>query len=126
MQVSKRRTPDCVSINMARWIAIRVTAGFHVRLFLRFHNDGHHLTKGKVYLPPLLFATSRVSLINKYNFVNRSRYNIIFMVMTYLIPVIIMGACYSRMSHVLWRSQGIGELSQRQTESIQSKRKVSR
>ncbi len=53
------------------------------------------------------------------------RYNIIFTVLTYLIPVSVMGVCYSRMSYILWRSQSIGELSQRQAESIQSKRKVS-
>lgn len=37
-----------------------------------------------------------------------------------------MGVCYSRMSYILWRSQTIGELNQRQAESIQSKRKVVR
>lgn len=46
------------------------------------------------------------------------------MVLTYLIPVSVMGVCYSRMSYILWRSQTIGELNQRQAESIQSKRKV--
>ena len=45
--------------------------------------------------------------------------------LTYLIPVSVMGVCYSRMSYILWRSQTIGELNQRQAESIQSKRKVS-
>ena len=53
------------------------------------------------------------------------RYNIIFMVLTYVIPVVTMGVSYSLMSHVLWRAKGIGELNQRQAESIQSKRKVS-
>lgn len=53
------------------------------------------------------------------------RYNIVFTVSTYLIPVIVMGCCYTRMSYVLWRSKSIGELNQRQSESIQSKRKVS-
>jgi tachykinin-like receptor len=53
------------------------------------------------------------------------RYNIVFTVLTYLIPVSVMGVCYSRMSYILWRSQTIGELNQRQAESIQSKRKVS-
>ena len=45
--------------------------------------------------------------------------------LTYLMPVMVMAACYSRMSHVLWRSESIGELSQRQIQSIHSKRKVS-
>ena len=47
------------------------------------------------------------------------------MVVTYVIPVAAMGVSYSLMSHVLWRAKGIGELNQRQEESIQSKRKVS-
>jgi len=47
------------------------------------------------------------------------------MVVTYVIPVAAMGVSYSLMSHVLWRAKGIGELNQRQAESIQSKRKVS-
>jgi len=42
-----------------------------------------------------------------------------------VIPVAAMGVSYSLMSHVLWRAKGIGELNQRQEESIQSKRKVS-
>jgi len=42
-----------------------------------------------------------------------------------VIPVAAMGISYSLMSHVLWRAKGIGELNQRQEESIQSKRKVS-
>jgi hypothetical protein len=52
------------------------------------------------------------------------RYNIVFTVSTYLIPVIVMGACYSRMGYVLWRGKSIGEQNQRQAESIQSKHKV--
>jgi tachykinin-like receptor len=46
------------------------------------------------------------------------------MVSTYLFPVIVMGACYSRMGYVLWRGKNIGEQNQRQAESIQSKHKV--
>ena len=54
------------------------------------------------------------------------RYNIVFTVSTYLIPVLLMGFWYSRISYVLWRSKNIPELNQHQSESInQSKRKVS-
>lgn len=52
------------------------------------------------------------------------RYNIVFTVVTYLMPVCVMGACYARMSYVLWRSKSIGEINERQAECIQSKRKV--
>lgn len=53
------------------------------------------------------------------------RYNIVFTLVTYLIPVIVMGACYTRMGYLLWRSQGIGDDNLGQAESIRSKRKVS-
>ena len=44
--------------------------------------------------------------------------------LTYVLPVVAMAVSYSRMGRVLWGSQSIGELSSRQLESIQSKRKV--
>lgn len=53
------------------------------------------------------------------------RYNIVFLVLTYGIPMIIMVICYTLMGKELWGSQSIGEHTQRQTESVKSKKKVS-
>lgn len=52
------------------------------------------------------------------------RYNIVFLVLTYGIPMLIMVVCYSVMGRVLWGSKSIGEHTQRQIESIKSKKKV--
>ena len=46
------------------------------------------------------------------------------MLLTYVVPILAMAGCYSRMGLVLWGSKDIGELSQRQAHSISAKRKV--
>jgi tachykinin-like receptor len=53
-----------------------------------------------------------------------SRYNLVFLGLTYLVPVIAMAVCYTLMGRELWGSRSIGELTQRQIDSIKSKRKV--
>lgn len=53
------------------------------------------------------------------------RYNIVFLVLTYGIPMLVMIVCYTLMGKELWGSQSIGEHTQRQTESVKSKKKVS-
>jgi hypothetical protein len=54
-----------------------------------------------------------------------SRYNLVFLGLTYVVPVIAMAVCYTLMGRELWGSRSIGELTQRQLDSIKSKRKVS-
>jgi tachykinin-like receptor len=54
-----------------------------------------------------------------------SRYNLVFLGLTYLVPVTAMAVCYTLMGRELWGSRSIGELTQRQMDSIKSKRKVS-
>lgn len=54
----------------------------------------------------------------------RHSYNVVFLVLTYAIPMFIMIVCYTIMGRVLWGSQSIGEHTQRQIESIKSKKKV--
>ncbi|XP_066909216.1 tachykinin-like peptides receptor 99D isoform X1 [Halyomorpha halys] len=51
-------------------------------------------------------------------------YNVLFMVMTYFIPIGSMGFTYVRVGIELWGSQSIGECTQRQLENIKSKRRV--
>ncbi|XP_063244190.1 tachykinin-like peptides receptor 86C [Bacillus rossius redtenbacheri] len=51
-------------------------------------------------------------------------YNIVFLGLTYLVPVSVMSVCYSLMARELWGGRAVGELTLRQQESIRSKRKV--
>ncbi|XP_050667628.1 tachykinin-like peptides receptor 86C isoform X2 [Leptidea sinapis] len=51
-------------------------------------------------------------------------YQVLFSVVTYAIPMLGMTFFYSAMGKVLWGSRSIGELTQRQVNSIKSKRKV--
>lgn len=55
-----------------------------------------------------------------------NRYNVVFMVVTYFVPIMLMGYAYLRVGIELWGSQSIGECTQRQLQNIQSKRRVSR
>ncbi|XP_067616737.1 tachykinin-like peptides receptor 99D isoform X2 [Eurosta solidaginis] len=51
-------------------------------------------------------------------------YNIIFMLFTYILPIILMTATYSRVGIKLWGSKAIGEYTPRQVENVKSKRRV--
>ncbi|XP_053207994.1 tachykinin-like peptides receptor 86C [Panonychus citri] len=53
-------------------------------------------------------------------------YNLTFLMITYVIPMISLVITYSLMSRVLWGSKGIGEETDIQRESIRSKQKVAR
>lgn len=51
-------------------------------------------------------------------------YNIVFLILTYGIPMLVMVVCYTLMGKELWGSQSIGEHTERQKESVKSKKKV--
>ncbi|XP_045484854.1 tachykinin-like peptides receptor 86C [Pieris rapae] len=51
-------------------------------------------------------------------------YQVLFFIVTYAVPMMGMTFFYSAMGRVLWGSRSIGELTQRQLDSIRSKRKV--
>ncbi|XP_060523858.1 tachykinin-like peptides receptor 86C [Cylas formicarius] len=51
-------------------------------------------------------------------------YQMFFLIVTYLVPMTLMSLCYTIMGKVLWGSKSIGERTQRQINSIRSKRKV--
>ncbi|XP_065351029.1 tachykinin-like peptides receptor 86C isoform X2 [Cloeon dipterum] len=53
-------------------------------------------------------------------------YNVVLFIVTYVVPMVAMAGCYSAMGRELWGSRSIGELTQRQIDSIRSKRKVVR
>lgn len=52
------------------------------------------------------------------------RYNLVLFFVTYVLPMAAMVGCYSAMGRELWGSRAIGVLTQRQVDSIKSKRKV--
>uniref|UniRef100_A0A8D8QMD3 Tachykinin-like peptides receptor 86C n=1 Tax=Cacopsylla melanoneura TaxID=428564 RepID=A0A8D8QMD3_9HEMI len=58
------------------------------------------------------------------NSVSEYVYNLVFLLVTYLVPMFSMLLCYWVMGKELWGSQYIGERSQRQLHAIKSKRKV--
>nr|XP_050860932.1 tachykinin-like peptides receptor 99D isoform X2 [Vespula vulgaris] len=51
-------------------------------------------------------------------------YNVIFMILTYFLPIGSMTFTYARVGAELWGSQSIGEATARQLENIRSKRRV--
>ncbi|KAL3280394.1 hypothetical protein HHI36_017878 [Cryptolaemus montrouzieri] len=51
-------------------------------------------------------------------------YQMLFLILTYVVPFILMIFCYTMMGKVLWGSRSIGEMTQRHVDSIRSKRKV--
>ncbi|XP_037296583.1 tachykinin-like peptides receptor 99D isoform X1 [Manduca sexta] len=51
-------------------------------------------------------------------------YNVMFMVLTYFMPIMAMTYAYSRVGVELWGSQSIGECTQRQLDNVKSKRRV--
>ncbi|XP_076318139.1 tachykinin-like peptides receptor 86C [Tachypleus tridentatus] len=53
-------------------------------------------------------------------------YNIVFLSLTYAVPMISMGIAYTFMGHALWGGKAIGEITERHKEVIKSKKKVVR
>ncbi|XP_023012805.1 tachykinin-like peptides receptor 86C [Leptinotarsa decemlineata] len=51
-------------------------------------------------------------------------YQMLFLLTTYIVPILLMTLSYAVMGTVLWGSRSIGEKTQRQVDSIKSKRKV--
>lgn len=70
------------------------------------------------------FATVCCLLHHIHHHHHRHRYNIVFLIVTYGVPMFVMVVCYTIMGKVLWGSQSIGEHTQRQIESIKAKKKV--
>ncbi|KAI9564743.1 hypothetical protein GHT06_008484 [Daphnia sinensis] len=101
------------------WLASCILA---VPCLLYSQTLSHSYRGGEVRIVCIIVWPDGVPSVSQQDFI----YNIVFTVSTYLIPVIVMGACYSRMGYVLWRGKSIGEQNQRQAESIQSKHKVVR
>jgi tachykinin receptor 3 len=55
---------------------------------------------------------------------NIYRFNIVFFVLTYLLPMVMMGGCYARMGKHLWGTPIIGEETPQLLKNYQNKKKV--
>ncbi|XP_074094075.1 tachykinin-like peptides receptor 86C isoform X2 [Cotesia typhae] len=71
------------------------------------------LASALLAMPCLLYSTTMTR-----------RYNLIFLGVTYLIPMIVMAICYTLMGRELWGIKSIGEHTEHQKYSMKSKRKV--
>lgn len=80
-------------------------------------------------LPP---GTTDVNLSHSYSlfcfFLKHPHYsyNLLFLILTYIFPLMTMGIAYTLMARVLWGSKQIGESTQAQMNLICSKQKVVR
>lgn len=93
----------------------------HQILSMFFFPHGHFYGADK-YNPDFIFQLSQMLQWTEIYMLHS--YNVVFLVLTYAIPMLIMIVCYTIMGRVLWGSQSIGEHTQRQIESIKSKKKV--
>ena len=140
-QIPERRGARHLLNRVARWSRPPVPAGLHVSLRHFLLSKSFHSSIGWRKRQLCLFEWKDEKAISAMYFsvsvffggtygrwspdtMKTNSYNIIFMLLTYVVPVTAMAVCYSRMGFVLWGSRGIGELSHRQSESIRSKRKV--
>ena len=53
-----------------------------------------------------------------------SSYNLIYFILTYLIPLMVMGLCYLQMGRKLWGEKTIGEDTPSMAKSRKTKQKV--
>ena len=51
-------------------------------------------------------------------------YNLIYFLLTYLMPLVVMGLCYLQMGRKLWREKTIGEDTPSMAKSRKTKQKV--
>lgn len=89
--------------------------------------DGRYPTSMTDYVwVIILFPAPTLHRVTIIDLLSSIRYNLTILVLTYGIPMIVMFICYSLMGRVLWGSRSIGENTDRQMESMKSKRKVVR
>uniref|UniRef100_A0A8D8WXB2 Tachykinin-like peptides receptor 99D n=1 Tax=Cacopsylla melanoneura TaxID=428564 RepID=A0A8D8WXB2_9HEMI len=110
-----RRTTLCIALGI--WIGSIILS---LPSFLYFTTDFIEYVDGSVRTvcypewPDGPNNYSRLELI----------YNVMFMILTYFLPIFSMLFTYARIGKELWGSQSIGECTQRQLENIKSKRRV--
>ncbi|XP_045765313.1 tachykinin-like peptides receptor 86C [Maniola jurtina] len=87
---------------------------------LLFSTTKQYRSKGTIKTACLLLWPDGLPDVSHMDFV----YQVLFFVITYVAPMLGMIFFYTAMGRVLWGSKSIGELTQRQLDSIHSKRKV--
>ena len=70
------------------------------------------------------FKSLDILNLNQIKDIYFSRYNIVFTTSTYVIPMILMGFCYTRMGRHLWGTPIIGEETPQLLKNYESKKKV--
>lgn len=89
----------------------------HIHLEKQTYSDDPHQTLTKKNI-------ARVYIRNNKPRSSANRYNVIFMILTYFMPIGAMTFTYARIGVELWGSQSIGEATQRQLDNIRNKRRV--
>ncbi|XP_038223023.1 tachykinin-like peptides receptor 86C [Zerene cesonia] len=87
---------------------------------LLYSTTKEYKSKGKLKTACLLSWPDGLPDVSYLDFM----YQVLFFIVTYAVPMLGMTYFYSAMGKVLWGSRSIGELTQRQLDSIRSKRKV--
>lgn len=113
---------------------LRTTDPSSILSFNTFKTFWNTFGRLKGNIPSFLWNISTVKLLQKfvpYFLLNCKyivlycySYNLVFLSVTYLIPMTIMAICYTFMGCKLWGSKSIGELTYYQKKSMKSKRKV--
>ncbi|CAG2106386.1 unnamed protein product [Medioppia subpectinata] len=72
----------------------------------------------------VLFSHSSAEIKYRLTLTKVRGYNVIILLVTYMLPIVSMSYTYFRVGRELWGSQSIGECTAKQMESIKSKRKI--
>ncbi|KAL6443936.1 hypothetical protein ACFW04_001727 [Cataglyphis niger] len=91
------------------------------------HPLKHHMSRKRTVITLILIWSISSALAIPcllYSTTTSRSYNLLFLTVTYLVPMTVMAVCYACMGRKLWGSKSIGELTHYQKESMKSKRKV--
>ncbi|OXU27414.1 hypothetical protein TSAR_003759 [Trichomalopsis sarcophagae] len=111
-----KRTTLCIAL--AIWA---VGAVLSLPMLLFYTTFTHNFPNGEVRV---ICYPSWPDQDNSGQSYNEYLYNVIFMILTYFLPIGAMTFTYARIGVELWGSQSIGEATQRQLDNIRNKRRV--
>lgn len=92
------------------------------------HIRKYHLVLQKeaaILLLPIILQTKALNSPNLMYILFLSRYNVVVIIVSYIVPIIILIITYTRVGIELWGSRAIGENTPVQFARVQSKRRVS-
>ncbi|ENN72174.1 hypothetical protein D910_08482 [Dendroctonus ponderosae] len=109
---------------LSTWV-LGIIIGMPSLLYYKTYKDTYSNGEERVICyPEWPDGISNESLYEYYNVNFPDSFNVIFLVITYLVPILSMTYTYARIGIELWGSQSIGECTQRQMDNIKSKRRV--